>query len=71
MIYLWGIYIAYSLSKMITRRLSHFDEPDIWGVLVIIIFCIALLFSAYLFWWHNRTYATLDPEEDEEENEDL
>ena len=71
MIYLWGIYIAYSLSKMITRRLSHFDEPDIWGVLVIIIFFIVLLISAYLFRWHNRTYATLNPEEDEEENEDL
>ena len=66
-----SIYTAFKLSKMITRRLSHFGQTDIWGVLAILIFCMALLFSAYLFWWHTRSFASIPTSENEEENEDL
>ncbi len=56
---------------MIIRRLNHFGETDVWGVIVISIFGAVLLCTAYLFWWHGRAFASIPNTEDEEENEDL
>lgn len=53
---------------------QNLSVSDVWSVLILVIFCIVLFFCAYLFWSHNRTYATISMpgrEEKVEEKEDL
>jgi len=58
-----------------TRRfLNHLGETNIWTVVLYVVFTASLMLSAYLFWWHNRTYVSylVEMEEQEEkENEDV
>ena len=52
------------------RRLSHFGGSHVWSIFIYAVFSICLIFSAYLFWWHNRTYASYLVES-EEQNEEV
>ena len=51
------------------RRLNH-SGTDVWAVLLYIVFTIALLFNAYIFWWHNRTYVSYLVRREEKESDD-
>lgn len=46
-------------KKMQNRRfLNHLGETNIWTVIIYVMFIGSLILSAYLFWWHNRTYVS-------------
>ena len=53
------------------RRLNHFGTANVWSMVIYVIFSICLICSAYMFWWHNRTYVSYIVEESEEENEEV
>ena len=53
------------------RILNHFGETDVWSILIYTIFGMALIFSAYIFWWHGQTYVSYLVREDEEEVENI
>ena len=40
------------------RFLNHLGETNVWTVVIYVMFIASLILSAYLFWWHNRTYVS-------------
>ena len=63
--------MLYSLNCVILsmRRLDHIHILNLWTVIFLIMFILALCLSAYLFYSHSHSYASI--EEKEEENDDL
>ena len=54
-----GYLCVYFVKKMRNMRiLNHFGGNHVWALFIYILFVMALLFSAYLFWWHNHTYVS-------------
>ncbi len=53
------------------RILNHFHETNGAGnVIVILLFIIALIICAYIFYWHHETYASMAIDEAERESKE-
>ena len=57
-------------KKQNMRLLNHSGADYVWSIFIYILFVMALLFSAYIYWWHTQTYVSylVQRQENDEEN---